>query len=239
AMPVKRHAAQSKKRRRKRDRKIAASDHPTMRELIRVNGKSKQATSGVPRKLSTNGEVGKAKRLPSKSIYRHPRTELEVAVQRYVDLFEFAPIGYVSLDRVGRIQEINLAAANLLDSSPGSLIGRPFALHVTSDDVGAFLNHLSRCLRSYGRVESELHLKNKKGEVALTRLASSPITSSTSNGSLLYQTAIVDLTERQRFEERIQRSEERYRTLFDLVPVAVYVCDAGGIIREYNRRAVE
>ena len=33
--------------------------------------------------------------------------------------------------------------------------------------------------------------------------------------------------------------EERYRTLFDLVPVAVYTCDANGVIREYNRRAVE
>ena len=50
------------------------------------------------------------------------------------------------------------------------------------------------------------------------------------NGALLYQTAIVDLTERSRFEEEIQRSEERYRTLFDLVPVAVYTCDANGII---------
>jgi PAS domain S-box-containing protein len=53
------------------------------------------------------------------------------------------------------------------------------------------------------------------------------------------QIAIVDLTERKRFEEKIQRSEERYRTLFDLVPVAIYVCDADGIIQEYNRRAVE
>src|SRR4029453_986537 len=42
-----------------------------------------------------------------------------------------------------------------------------------------------------------------------------------------------------RFEEKLQRSDERYRTLFDLVPVAVYTCDADGIIQEYNRRAVE
>ena len=39
-----------------------------------------------------------------------------------------------------------------------------------------------------------------------------------------------------RFEEKLQRSEERYHTLFDLVPVAVYTCDANGIIQEYNRR---
>ena len=45
-------------------------------------------------------------------------------------------------------------------------------------------------------------------------------------------------TERKHFEEKIQRPE-LYRTLFDLVPVAVCVCDADGIIQEYNRRAVE
>ena len=42
-----------------------------------------------------------------------------------------------------------------------------------------------------------------------------------------------------RFEEELERSEERYRILFDLVPVAVYTCNADGIIQEYNRRAVE
>jgi PAS domain S-box-containing protein len=34
-------------------------------------------------------------------------------------------------------------------------------------------------------------------------------------------------------------SELRYRTLFNLVPVAVYSTDAHGVIREFNRRAVE
>jgi len=34
-------------------------------------------------------------------------------------------------------------------------------------------------------------------------------------------------------------SEERYRTLFELGPVAVYSCDASGVIQDFNRRAVE
>ena len=246
-MPVKRHAAQNKarrenkKRRSRRYREILPSAGPATRELIRVGMKSKQATSRGPRKLSANGEVGKtgARKPASAPSFRHPKTELEAAIQRYVDLFEFAPIGYVSFDRVGRIQEINLAAANLLGGSRGSLIGRPFALHVTKEDGGVFLNHLFRCGSSYSRVETELHLKKRNGEIVLARLASSPMTSSMKDGTFLYQTAIVDLTERKRFEEKIERSEERYRTLFDLVPVAVYVCDADGIIQEYNRRAVE
>jgi PAS domain S-box-containing protein len=59
------------------------------------------------------------------------------------------------------------------------------------------------------------------------------------DGAHLYQTAIVDLSDRKSFEEKIQRSEERYRTLFDLVPVAVCACDADGIIQQYNQRAVK
>jgi PAS domain S-box-containing protein len=244
-MPVKRRAAQNKgrrenkKRRPRRDREITASAGSARRELIRVDMKGKQATSSAPPKLSANGEVGKPKRSGSAPVFRHPKTELEAAVQRYVDLFEFAPIAYVSFDRVGRIQEINLAAANLFGRSRRALIGRPFTLHVTKEDGEVFLNHLLRCRSSYSPVETELRVKKQNGEIILAHLASSPMTSTMKDGAHLYQTAIVDLTERKAFEEKIQRSEERYRTLFDLVPVAVYVCDADGIIREYNRRASE
>jgi PAS domain S-box-containing protein len=48
-----------------------------------------------------------------------------------------------------------------------------------------------------------------------------------------------DLIERTQAEESRRASEERYRTLFDLGPVAVYSCEASGVIREFNRRAAE
>ena len=212
-----------------RQRRIAA---------VPRNHRSTRVQTKVPKKtfpaVSKNGAPLRYRRSQA---LRNPKTELEAATQRFVDLYDFAPIAYVSFDRTGRIEEANLAVTELLGESRDLLIGRPFALYVA--DLDLFMRHLLNCRTSQQRTKTELQLKSKKGERIPALLYSTPINSTTRNGALLYQTAIVDLTERKHFEEELQRSEERYRTLFDLVPVAVYVCDADGIIQEYNRRAVE
>ncbi|MGL5922295.1 PAS domain-containing protein, partial [Chroococcidiopsis sp.] len=43
------------------------------------------------------------------------RTQIEIERQRYLDLFEFAPDGYIVTDAIGKIREVNRAAANLLN----------------------------------------------------------------------------------------------------------------------------
>jgi two-component system NarL family sensor kinase len=47
------------------------------------------------------------------------------------------------------------------------------------------------------------------------------------------------LTEPDRPEEVLLQIEERFRQLVEVMPVAVYVCDASGLIQSYNQRAVE
>ena len=44
---------------------------------------------------------------------------------------------------------------------------------------------------------------------------------------------------RKRAEASLRESEQRYRTLFDQVPVGIYTCNADGLIQEYNSRAAE
>ena len=167
-----------------------------------------------------------------------PETALESAVQRYIDLYDFAPIAYVSFDRAGRIEEANLAATELLLEPRDLLIGRPFAFYVVQPDP--FLKHVFRCRSSQHEVKTEVLLKNRKGEQIPAILLSTPVTSTrTSDGALLFQTGIIDLRELKAAELKFQRSEERYKGLFHVVPVAVYACDAQGVITEFNRRAVE
>jgi PAS domain S-box-containing protein len=185
-------------------------------------------------RLDSNGRRDRSSSM--RGLYR-PKTKLESAIQRYVDLYDFAPIAYVSFDRAGRIEEANLAATELLRQPRDLLIGRPFAFYVA--DLDSFLKHLLLCRTSQQQVKTELLLKNKKGEQIPAVLLSTPVTSTTKNGAVLSQTAIIDLRELKAAEAKFRTSEQRYKTLFDLVPVAVYTCDADGIIQEYNRRAVE
>jgi two-component system CheB/CheR fusion protein len=49
---------------------------------------------------------------------------------------------------------------------------------------------------------------------------------------------IEDITERKQ-TMALRESEDRYRTLFSSVPVAVLVCDRNAVIQHYNQRAVE
>lgn len=58
------------------------------------------------------------------------------------------------------------------------------------------------------------------------------------DSSLLVR-AIRYAIERKRAEEALRTSEQRYRGLFHLVPIAVYTSDGNGLIQEYNHRAVE
>jgi PAS domain S-box-containing protein len=58
---------------------------------------------------------------------RRAQLELEEAREQFVDLYDFAPVGYLTLDRRGVVTRANLAGGNLFGVNRAHLVGRPFA----------------------------------------------------------------------------------------------------------------
>src|SRR5204863_9707331 len=94
-------------------RKIKASGRPAPREVItaammnsKIPSHDRASVDGGVSNGNGNGNSNGAEEYKAR---RTLENELDQAVQRYIELYDFAPIGYVSMDRVGRIEEVNLA----------------------------------------------------------------------------------------------------------------------------------
>ena len=89
---------------------------------------------------------------------RQSRAELEAALTRYTELYDFAPVGYLTLTADGLIAELNLTGAKLLGGERGNLKKRRFASFVTHADqnrwAGFFLSVKSH--EEQGHQELEL-----------------------------------------------------------------------------------
>jgi PAS domain S-box-containing protein len=227
------------KQRAKRARKLKAISARAFKEAHHMQTELMTRTSRALQKFSTNDETGRGNKngAPIYSMrrpaMRNPKSELEAAVQRFVDLYDFAPIAYVSFDRAGRIEEANLAATELLGVPRDLLVGRPFAFYVA--DLDSFLRHLLYCRTRQEQVATELELKPRKGQRIAVQLLSTPITSTTRNGALLYQTAIVDLSQRKRHEQQLSEQAR----LLDLSNDAIIVRDKNERITYWNKGATK
>ncbi len=65
---------------------------------------------------------------------RRAHVSMEEARDRYVDLYEFAPLGYITINREAEIVEINLAAAALLGADRSKIVNRRFSTFVSDRD---------------------------------------------------------------------------------------------------------
>ena len=124
---------------------------------------------------------------------------------RYADLFDFAPIGYCTLDENGIIEEINLAGARLLGGTPRQFIRHRFDESLVDEGKQEFHNHLMRGRDSGQRLRTELQVVPKDSEPIVVELYTIA-TREMEFGRIQSRCAIINITERRRAEEELKRS---------------------------------
>ncbi|MBK5275184.1 MAG: response regulator [Desulfuromonadales bacterium] len=97
---------------------------------------------------------------------RQAREQLEEALEQYTDLYDFAPVGYFTLDREGTINRVNFTAADLVGLERSRLVGRRFGYCVVGEARPAFAAFLGRVFASLAKETCELALL-KEGNLPL------------------------------------------------------------------------
>jgi PAS domain S-box-containing protein len=85
---------------------------------------------------------------------RESQAALEASRDQYADLYEFAPVGYLTLSRTGQIEQANLTAAKLFGMERRGAVHRRFSLFVASEDRERWEVAFIRALRSAGETQS-------------------------------------------------------------------------------------
>lgn len=127
---------------------------------------------------------------------RQAREDMETALNRYTELYDFAPVGYVTLDGNGDITAMNLAGACLIRGMRSRLIGRHFELFFSVPDRPVFTEFLRAVLVSQIKDSCEVALLNEAGQPVIVQIEAM----ATASGQE-YRLALIDITERRRAEE--------------------------------------
>ena len=173
----------------------------------------------------------------SKPEHRFAATALRASEIRYRRLFETAHDGVLLLDPGTRkITDANPFMTKLLGYARNQLVGKElFEIGLLKDEVAS--RGMFQKLKRKRKIRYEnLPLENKSGRLQEVEVVANLYQE---DGHSVIQCNIRDITQRKAVEEALRASEERFRILFELGPVAIYSCDASGLIQNFNNRAAE
>lgn len=87
---------------------------------------------------------------------RQTQADLVQSYDRYLDLYDFAPVGYVTLTKSGVIEELNLTAATMLKTERRDLLSAQFSRFVAPKDLVRWQMQLHHAFKHGGKHSCEL-----------------------------------------------------------------------------------
>jgi len=134
---------------------------------------------------------------------RKTQVELEESRNKYYDLYDFAPVGYLTLDKNGLIQEINLTGAHLLGLERHYLIKMAFYQFIAPEDHQVFYVHRQKVFETRLQQSCELNLIKKDGTKFFAQLQCIAIEDDKGNFNGM-RSAISDITRLKQTEEELK-----------------------------------
>lgn len=136
--------------------------------------------------------------------------ELEVSRNKYVNLFDFSPTPYFTLDQEGKIRELNLSASKMFGVDRNKLIGRRLVTFIPMDEryiFSSFLDSIFNSVEKHSRQLSIINKDNRQFHVLLEGVVLEDVLGSEKS----CQVALIDLTEYKKIEESLKKTNEKLK----------------------------
>ncbi len=137
---------------------------------------------------------------------RKTQAQLEEFSSQYADLYDFAPVGYVTLDEQCLIWEANLTAASQLDTERARLRKSIFPYYVREQDKEKSRLHIARVFKTRERQTCEVRLRARGSEDFYARLES--IFFEDKHGTGRCRTSIIDISRSKIAEQELQLAHD-------------------------------
>ena len=142
---------------------------------------------------------------------RQKQRELEDSRNRYVDLYDFSPVGYLTLNSNGIIEELNLTAVALLGIERKDLLHRRFTTQVVAEDQDRWLTLFLTMMKRDGKGSVEVSMQRGNGAVfpALLDCQRAIVGA----GDTVLRIALTDISERKQLEAELAQHREHLEHL--------------------------
>ncbi|WP_242466211.1 diguanylate cyclase domain-containing protein [Chromatium okenii] len=156
---------------------------------------------------------------------RRTQEALAWSYTRYFDLYDLAPVGYLTLTDAGLIKETNLAAATLLGTSRGSSVGMPLTRFILPADQDIYY-HCRRQKCSAGERKScELRLQQVSGQQQVWVFLEIGLGLEMQGSQPLWRLILIDISARKYSEQALLDIKERLRRVAEIAELTFWEWD--------------
>ncbi|WP_347986009.1 EAL domain-containing protein [Methylomonas sp. AM2-LC] len=160
---------------------------------------------------------------------RSTHTDLEISQARYFELYDLAPVGYITMNEQSLILEANLTASKWFGKTPNELINRPLTQFIAFDDQDIYYR-ASKLLTENGRLEAvDIRLAKSDSTDFWVRLEANQ--AKNIDNSKIFRLVMSDINKRMANIENMQQAA----AIFECVREGVIITDANTRILIVNQ----